>query len=68
MESQQFLNENNSCVYIRKVESRIMEESDRAKHYLDVSTECRIIEVIEEELIKRNMKMIVEVNNQYIIT
>lgn len=62
MESQKFLDENNACIYIRKVESRITEEADRAKHYLDESTECRIVKVIEEELIKRNMKTIVEVN------
>jgi len=62
MESQKFLDENSACIYIRKVESRIMEESDRAKHYLDDSTESRIVEVIEVELIKRNMKIIVEVN------
>jgi len=62
MESQKFLDENSACIYIRKVECRIMEESDRAKHYLDDSTESRIVEVIEIELIKRNMKTIVEVN------
>jgi len=62
MESQKFLDENSACIYIRKVESRIIEESDRAKHYLDDSTESRIVEVIEVELIKRNMKTIVEVN------
>lgn len=61
MESQKFLAENSASIYIRKVESRIIEESDRAKHYLDDSTECRIVEVIEVELIKRNMKIIVEV-------
>lgn len=61
MESQKFLEENSACIYIRKVETRISEEADRAKHYLDTSTECRIIEVIEEELIKKHMKTIVEV-------
>lgn len=62
MESQKFLEENSASIYIRKVGSRIIEEADRAKHYLDESTESRIVEVIEEELIKRNMKIIVEVN------
>lgn len=65
MESQKFLDENNACIYIRKVESRILEEADRAKHYLDESTEVRIVHVIEEELIKRNMKTIVEVGVQF---
>lgn len=48
-------------MYIKKVEARINEESDRAKHYLDESTESRIVEVVEEELIKKHMKTIVEV-------
>jgi len=61
MESQKYLDENSASIYIRKVESRIIEESERAKHYLDDSTESRIVEVIEIELIKRNMKTIVEV-------
>lgn len=61
MESQKFLAENSASVYIKQVEARIIEESERAKHYLDESTEPRIIEVVEDELIKKNMKTIVEV-------
>ena len=48
-------------MYIKKVETRIIEEGERAKHYLDESTELRIVEVVEEELIKKHMKTIVEV-------
>jgi hypothetical protein len=61
LESQKFLAENSASVYIKKVEARINEEAERAKHYLDVSTEPRIVEVVEEELIKKHMKTIVEV-------
>ncbi|XP_021934153.1 cullin-3-B-like isoform X3 [Zootermopsis nevadensis] len=60
LESQKFLAENSASVYIKKVEARINEEAERAKHYLDVSTEPRIVEVVEEELIKKHMKTIVE--------
>ncbi|XP_050426064.1 cullin-3-like [Adelges cooleyi] len=67
MESQKYLAENSASIYIRKVESRIMEESDRAKHYLDESTESRIVEVIEEELVKKNMKTIVEMENTGVV-
>lgn len=63
VESQKFLAENSASVYIKKVEARINEESDRAKHYLDESTESRIVEVVEEELIKKHMKTIVEVSS-----
>ena len=65
MESQKFLGENSASVYIKKVEARIIEEGDRAKHYLDESTESRIVEVVEEELIKKHMKTIVEVKPYY---
>ena len=37
MESQQFLRENSASVYVNRVEARIKEEAERAKHYLDPS-------------------------------
>jgi len=61
LESQKFLAENSASVYIKKVEAQINEEAERAKHYLDVSTEPRIVEVVEEELIKRHLETIVQV-------
>ncbi|XP_019868057.2 cullin-3-A isoform X2 [Aethina tumida] len=67
VESQKFLAENSASVYIKKVEARINEESDRAKHYLDESTESRIVEVVEEELIKKHMKTIVEMENSGVV-
>lgn len=67
MESQKFLGENSASVYIKKVEARIIEEGERAKHYLDESTEQRIVEVVEEELIKKHMKTIVEMENSGVV-
>ncbi|XP_042223060.1 cullin-3-like isoform X2 [Homarus americanus] len=67
MESQKFLAENSASVYIKRVEARIMEEAERAKHYLDESTERRIVEVVEEELIKKHMKTIVEMENSGVV-
>ncbi|XP_015120334.1 cullin-3 [Diachasma alloeum] len=67
MESQKFLAENSASVCIKKVEARISEESERAKHYLDESTESRIVEVVEEELIKVHMKTIVEMENSGVV-
>ena len=43
MESQRFLAENSASVYIKKVEARIDEEAERARHYLDPSTEPQMI-------------------------
>ncbi|KAF2359059.1 Cullin N-terminal [Trinorchestia longiramus] len=67
MESQKFLAENSASVYIKRVELRIQEEADRAKHYLDENTEKRIVEVVEEELIKKHMKTIVEMENSGVV-
>ena len=47
MESQKLLEENSASIYIRKVAARIREEGERAVHYLDKSTEDRIIRVLE---------------------
>ncbi|VDP02089.1 unnamed protein product [Soboliphyme baturini] len=66
-ESQKFLGENSASVYIKKVEQRIHEESERAKHYLDLSTEAKIVQVLERELISRNMKVIVEMENSGVV-
>lgn len=49
------------------MEARINEEAERAKHYLDESTESRIVEVVEEELIKKHMRTIVEMENSGVV-
>lgn len=63
LESQRFLAENSASVYIKKVEARIDEEAERARHYLDPSTEPQMIAVLEQELIQKHMKTIVEMEN-----
>lgn len=63
LESQKFLAENSASVYIRKVDERIREESERANHYLDKTTEPRIVRVLEDELISAHMKTIVDMEN-----
>nr|XP_054770803.1 cullin-3-like [Lytechinus pictus] len=67
MESQNFLAENSASVYIRKVEARINEEAERAVHYLDKSTEDPIVKVLEEELICKHMRTIVEMENSGVV-
>jgi cullin 3 len=59
-ESQRLLTENSAPVYLKKVEMRLNEEVERARHYLDPSTESRITKVVENELIKQHMTTIVE--------
>lgn len=65
MESQKFLAENSAAVYINRVEARIAEEAERARHYLDETTEPRVVAVLEHELIERHMKTIVEVSSNH---
>lgn len=67
MESQKFLAENSASIYIKKVEQRINEEAERAKLYLDESTEELIVKVVEEELISKHMKTIVEMENSGVV-
>lgn len=66
-ESQKFLGENSASVYIKKVEARINEEAERATHYLDSTTEEPIVRVLEEELISKHMKTIVEMENSGVV-
>lgn len=63
----QFLEENSVSVYIKKVELRIHEEAERAKHYLDKGTENLIVRVVEDELISKHMKTIVEMENSGVV-
>ncbi|XP_077415937.1 cullin-3-B-like isoform X1 [Vanacampus margaritifer] len=63
MESQRFLAENSTSIYIKRVEARINEEIERVKHCLDKSTEDSIVKVVERELITKHMKTIVEMEN-----
>jgi cullin 3 len=67
VESEKFLRENSASVYIKKVEQRINDEAERAKHYLDPSTEKQIVAVIEEELIQKHLKTIVEMENSGVV-
>lgn len=67
MESQKFLTENSACVYIKKVDQRINEEAERAKHYLDEFTEDLIVQVVEKELITNHMRTIVEMENSGVV-
>ncbi|XP_019733322.1 cullin-3-B-like isoform X1 [Hippocampus comes] len=63
MESQRFLAENSTSIYIKRVEARIHEEIERVNHCLDKSTEDSILKVVERELITKHMKTIVEMEN-----
>lgn len=67
LESEKFLAENSASVYIWKVEARINEERERAKYCLDSSSEPHIVQVVEDELIAKHMKTIVEMENSGVV-
>ncbi|KAL6049859.1 Cullin-3A isoform A [Balamuthia mandrillaris] len=60
IESQEFISSNSASDYMRKVSIRINEEMDRVAHYLDSSTEPKIKDVVETELIAAHMKTLIE--------
>lgn len=63
LESQILLGENNASVYLKKVETRMQEEAERARHFLDPSTEEDIVKIAEEELLYKHMKTVIEMEN-----
>ena len=46
-----------------QVEARLNEERERANHYLDPTSEPRILAVLDEELIQRHMHTVVAMDN-----
>uniref|UniRef100_A0A914HNV9 Cullin family profile domain-containing protein n=1 Tax=Globodera rostochiensis TaxID=31243 RepID=A0A914HNV9_GLORO len=65
--SQKFLAENSACVYVHKVNESLIEEVQRSERYLDKITEAKIIDVLNDELISRNMTTIVEMENSGLV-
>eukprot|EP01094_Clydonella_sp_ATCC50884_P028172 TRINITY_DN8371_c0_g1_i2.p1 TRINITY_DN8371_c0_g1~~TRINITY_DN8371_c0_g1_i2.p1 ORF type:complete len:738 (+),score=239.95 TRINITY_DN8371_c0_g1_i2:74-2287(+) len=60
VESQEFIASNSCPDYMRKVEVRRQEELDRVRHYLDSSSEPKVREVVEEELIANHVRTLIE--------
>lgn len=65
--SQKFLAENSACVYVHKVNECLIEEVQRSERYLDKITEEKIISVLNDELISKNMITIVEMENSGLV-
>jgi cullin 3 len=68
VESQEFIASNSCSDYMRKAEARIKEELERVAHYLDPSTEPKIKEVVERELVALHMKTLIEMEHSGIIS
>lgn len=61
VESQQCISSNSCPDYMKKIENRRREELDRVQHYLDQSSENKVREVVEAELIAKHMHTLVHV-------
>jgi len=59
-ESQEFISINSCSDYMKKVEHRIKEELERVNHYMDPSTELKLKEVVERELISTHMRSLID--------
>uniref|UniRef100_A0A7S4HWF0 Cullin family profile domain-containing protein n=1 Tax=Vannella robusta TaxID=1487602 RepID=A0A7S4HWF0_9EUKA len=67
VESQEFIASNSCPDYMRKIENRRKEELDRVQHYLDQSSENKVREVVEAELITKHMHTLVHMENSGLV-
>lgn len=67
IESQEFISSNSCPDYMRKVEARRKEELDRVQHYLDEqSSESKVRDVIETELIAAHLNTLIHVFSSFL--
>ncbi|KAL1522667.1 hypothetical protein AB1Y20_017645 [Prymnesium parvum] len=67
-ESQEYILQNSASDYMKHAEVRLHEEAERVRHYLDSTTELKIKEIAERELIAKHMKTLAEMENSGIVT
>lgn len=66
-EAQQYIATSDCPDYLRKAEGRLDEELARVKHYLDAGTELKISGVVQDEMIKNQMKTLTEMPNSGLV-
>eukprot|EP00744_Colponema_vietnamica_P001479 GILI01002448.1.p1 GENE.GILI01002448.1~~GILI01002448.1.p1 ORF type:complete len:735 (+),score=195.81 GILI01002448.1:139-2343(+) len=59
-EAQDYIAQNTTPEYLKKAEARLREEHQRVQNYLDSSTESKLKDVVEKELITTYAKTLVE--------
>ncbi|CAJ2665650.1 cullin-3A-like [Trifolium pratense] len=67
-ESQKFIESCNCGDYLKKAERRLNEEMERVSHYLDPSSESKIIKVVETEMIENHMHTLVHMENSGLVS
>ncbi|KAF2077580.1 hypothetical protein CYY_001121 [Polysphondylium violaceum] len=67
-ESQAFITTCSCPDYMKKVEICLKEELERVSHYLDNSTESKLREVCEKQLISNHMRTLIDMENSGLIS
>ncbi|KAK9144057.1 hypothetical protein Sjap_003960 [Stephania japonica] len=67
VESQQFIECCDCGDYLMKAERRLNEKMERVSHYLDPSSEAKITNVVEKEMIANRMHRIVHMENSGLV-
>jgi cullin 3 len=62
-ESERLLKESDAGTYCRHVRRRLDEEADRCRSTISESTSTRIIKVVEDELIRQQIKALIEMDS-----
>lgn len=67
LESQKFIESCDCGDYLKKAERRLNEEMERVSHYLDFSSESKITNVVEKEMIESHMQTLVHMENSGLV-
>ncbi|KND02992.1 uncharacterized protein SPPG_08979 [Spizellomyces punctatus DAOM BR117] len=67
LEGQVFLQQCDATEYLKKAERRLQEEEQRIANYLASTTEPKIRQVLEEELLQRHVKAVIEMENSGLV-
>uniref|UniRef100_A0A7S2W0A7 Cullin family profile domain-containing protein n=1 Tax=Rhizochromulina marina TaxID=1034831 RepID=A0A7S2W0A7_9STRA len=62
-ESMEYISQNTCPDYLTKAKTRLAEEQARVRHYLNKSTESKLKQIAEAELIERHAKTLVDMEN-----
>ncbi|BDA49097.1 Cullin-3 [Coccomyxa sp. Obi] len=67
VEAQEYLGSCTCSEYLRKAERRLVEETERTQNYLDPSSEPKITRVVENELFKKQMRALVDMEGSGLV-
>ncbi|KAF7819700.1 cullin-3A-like [Senna tora] len=67
LESQKFIESCDCGDYLKKAERRLNEEMERVSHYLDSTSESKITNVVEKEMIESHMPTLVHMENSGLV-